>query len=96
MRPGNPLGNDGQRAIALALISEPVVANEHGMGVSAPLTHQDRAGLRHDSGIDRKSTPLPVSCEPSHTTAQRGAGATKRALLQIIGKGSDQQIAAEA
>jgi hypothetical protein len=39
MRPGDPLGDHRQRAIVLALIVEPVIANEHGVGVPAPLTH---------------------------------------------------------
>ena len=39
MRPGDPLGDHRQRAIVLALIVEPVIVNEHGVGVPAPLTH---------------------------------------------------------
>src|SRR5215469_14277693 len=53
MRPGDPLGDHRQRAMMLALIFEPVFANQHGVGVSAPLTHQYRAGLRHDTGVKR-------------------------------------------
>ena len=55
-----------------------------------------KAGLRDDTGIDTKSTLLQVSCQPAHASTQRGAGATVGALLQIVGKGSDQQIATEA
>src|SRR6516162_179023 len=39
MRSGDPLGDHGQRAILLALILEPVLAHEDGVGVSAPLAH---------------------------------------------------------
>ena len=45
MCPGNPLGDHGQRAIALAVIFEPVLAYQNDMGVSAPPPHQARAGL---------------------------------------------------
>ena len=55
-----------------------------------------KAGLRDDTGIDTKSTLLQVSCQPAHASTQRGAEATVGALLQIVGKGSDQQIATEA
>jgi len=51
MRPGDLLGDRRQRAIVLALIFEPVFANDYGVGASAPLTHQRGAGLQHDPGI---------------------------------------------
>jgi len=55
MRPGDPFGDNGQRTIMLALIFETVLANEDGVGVPAPLTHQCRAGLRDDTGIERRA-----------------------------------------
>ena len=58
MRPGNPLGDDGQRAIALALVLKPVILDEDGVRVSAPLPHQGRAGLQHDTAIDGQSASL--------------------------------------
>ncbi len=58
MCPGNPLGDHGQRAIALAVIFEPVLAYEDGMGVSAPPPHQARAGLQHAAGVERTSAFL--------------------------------------
>ena len=61
MCPGDPLGNYSQRPIALALVFEPVLAHEHGMGVSAPLPHQGRAGFQHYAGIERKSAFLELS-----------------------------------
>src|SRR5215469_6796811 len=51
MHPGDLLGDHGQRAIALAVIFEPVLANQLGVGVSAPLSHQHRAGLQPDPGV---------------------------------------------
>ena len=58
MRPGDPLGNDRQRAIALALVLEPVFPDEDGVRVSASLPHQGRAGLQHDPAIDGQSAFL--------------------------------------
>ncbi|HWX76969.1 MAG TPA: hypothetical protein VNY32_05810 [Candidatus Acidoferrales bacterium] len=60
MGPGNPLGDHGQRAIALAVIFEPVLAYQDGMGMSAPLPHQARAGLQHAAGVERTSVRLQV------------------------------------
>jgi hypothetical protein len=41
MCPGDLLGNHGQRPIALAVVFEPVLAREDGMGVSTPLPHHN-------------------------------------------------------
>ena len=49
MGAGNPCSNHGQRTIALAFILEPVPEHENSVGVSAPLPHQPRAGLQHDT-----------------------------------------------
>src|SRR5207248_4346160 len=51
MRPGNPLGDDSQRAIALALVLEPVLLDEDGVRVSAPLPHQGRRAGLYDTAI---------------------------------------------
>ena len=61
MRAGDPFGDHGQRAIALAVILEPVFANEDGMGAPAPLTHQRRAGLGPDIGIKGRGAFLKLS-----------------------------------
>ena len=37
--PGDPLGNHCERAIMLAFIFEPVLTDEDGVSVSAPLAH---------------------------------------------------------
>ena len=45
MCPGDPLGNHGQRPIVLAVVFEPIIAHEDGVGVPPPSAHQGRAGL---------------------------------------------------
>jgi hypothetical protein len=52
MCPGDLLGDHGQRVIAMAVIFEPVLAYEDGMGVPAPLPNQGRTGLQHDTGTE--------------------------------------------
>jgi hypothetical protein len=61
MRPGDPLGNNRQRAIALALVFEPILAYEDRVSVPAPLTYQGRAGLQRDTGIEGQSAFLHLS-----------------------------------
>jgi len=95
MCPGNPLRNHGQGAIALALVFEPFLAHKDGMGVSAPLPHQGRAGLQHSAGVERTSAFLEL-CRQYLQAALQGAGrAGVSALLQLIGEASDDQIATE-
>ena len=96
MGPGNPLGDHGQRAIALAVIFEPVLADEDGMGVSAPPPHQARAGLQHAAGVERASAFLELYRQNPKTALQCAAGAAMGALLQLIGEPPDDQIATEA
>src|SRR6266404_7186889 len=96
MCPGNPLGDHGQRAIALAVIFEPVLADEDDMGVSAPPPHQARAGLQHAAGVERTSVFLELSRQNPKVALQCAAGAAMGALLQLIGQPPDDQIATEA
>ena len=96
MCPGDPLGDHGQRAIALAVIFEPVLADEDGMGVSAPPPHQARAGLQHAAGVERTSAFLELSRQNPKAALQCAAGAAMGALLQLIGEPPDDQIATEA
>src|SRR5262249_11910435 len=70
--------------------------DEDGVSVSAPLAHQGRAGVQRDTGIDGQSAFLCSSGQALQAASQRGTRAAIGALLQFIGKGSDQQIAAEA
>src|SRR5215472_7060845 len=96
MRSGNPLSDHRQRAIVLALILEPVLANEDGMGVSAPVPDQSRAGLQHDTGIAANAGFLRAYGQLLQAAPQRPTRPAMGALLQLIGEGSDQQIATEA
>ena len=68
----------------VALIFEPIFANEHGVGVSAPLTHQSRAGLRHDTGIEGATALLELSGQGLQAAPLRPAGAAMGLLLQLI------------
>jgi hypothetical protein len=82
MRPGNLLGNHGQRPIALALVFKPVLANEDGMGMTAPLPYKSRAGLQHYAGIERKSAVLEAAggaAARGSCRHGRGAAADRRA-----------------
>jgi len=90
MRPGNPLRGHSQRTIALALILEPVLANDDGVSVSAPLAHQCRTGLQHDTGIEGRAASLELSGESLQASLQRPARPTVGLLLRLIGEGSDQ------
>src|ERR1700730_17731102 len=96
MSPGDPLGNHGQRPIPLAVVFEPVLAHEDGMGVSAPLPHQGRAGLQHSAGIERTSASLELSRQNPQAALQGAGWTALGALLQVIGEASDDQIAADA
>ena len=96
MRSDDPLCNHGQRAILPAFIFEPVLTDEDGVGVSAPLTHQCRACPQHDTGIGGPAAPLELSSQPLQATPLRPARAAMGMLLQPMSKSSDQQIATEA
>jgi len=80
----------------MALIFEPVLANEDGVGVSAPLARQCRACPQHDTGIGGPATLLELSGQRLQATPLRRARAAMGLLLQPISKSSDQQIATEA
>jgi hypothetical protein len=96
MCPGDLLGNHGQRPIPLTVVFEPVLAHENGMGVSAPLPHQGRAGLRHYARIERTGTFFELSRQNLQAAVQRATRAAKGALLQLIGEPPDDQIETEA
>src|SRR5215472_5380592 len=79
----------------LAFIFKPVFANQHGVDVSVPLTHQHRAGLRHETGVEGRAAFLELSGQAPQAAPQRWAAAAFDPLLQLMSEGSDQQIAAE-
>src|ERR1700752_4268992 len=96
MSPGDPLGNHGQRPILLAVIFEPIVAHEDGMGVSAPLPHQGGTGFQHAAGIERTSASLELARQNPQAALQGAGWTALGALLQLIGEASYDQIATEA
>ena len=96
MRAGDPLRDHRKRAIVLALIFEPVFANLHSVGMSVPLTHQCRAGLQYDTGIEPRAGFVELSGQALHAPPQRVARPGIDLLLQLMGQGSDDQIATEA
>src|ERR1700726_3355373 len=95
MCPGDPLGNHGQRPIALAVVFEPVLTREDGMSVSAPLPHQGRAGLRHNVGIEGTSAFLELCRQNPQAALQGGGRAAMGPLLQLVDDTPDDQIATE-
>src|SRR6202030_4168249 len=96
MCPGDPLGNRRQRPIAVSLVFEPVLAHEDGMGLTAPLPHQGRAGLQRSAGVERTSAFLELSRQNLQAALQGGGRAAMGTLLQLIGETPDDQIATEA
>jgi hypothetical protein len=95
MRAGDPLGDYAQRAIRLPLILKPVAADEDGVGVATPLTDQCRARLEHDSGIEGRAAIFALSGQSLQAALQCPAGSAVTLLLELMGEGSDQQIATE-
>src|ERR1700739_1270126 len=95
MRPGDPLGDDAQRAIRLPLILKPVVANEDGVGVATPLADQCRARFERGAGIEGPAALFALSGQPLQAALQCPAGSAIALLLQLVSEGSDQQIATE-
>jgi hypothetical protein len=79
-----------------AFIFEPVLTDEDGVGVPAPLAHQCRACPQHDTGIGRPGALLELSGQHLQATPLHLARPAIGLLLQLMGKGSDQQIATEA
>src|ERR1700751_6422708 len=95
MRAGDPLGDYAQRAIGLPLIFKPVVANEDGVGVATPLTDQCRARFERGAQIGGRAALFALSGQSLQAALQCPAGSALAVLLQLVGKGSDQQIATE-
>ena len=65
------------------------------VGVTAPLAHQHRAGLRHDTGVEGRAAFLKLSGQALQAAPQRWARAAFGSLLQLMGEGSDHQIPTE-
>ena len=95
MRSGNPFGDHGQRAIMLALIFKPVIANENGVGMPAPLTDQSRADFRDERGIEGPAFLCKFSGHGLKAAPQCPVRPASSTLLQVMGEGADQQITTE-
>src|SRR5215813_7120222 len=95
MRSGNPFGDHGQRAIMLALIFKPVIANQNGVGMPAPLTDQNRAHFRDERGIEGPAVLRKFSAQGLKAAPQCPICPASSTLLQLMGEGADQQIATE-
>src|SRR5215831_4499145 len=95
MRAGDSLGDHGQRAIVLALIFEPVLTDQHGVSVPAPLAHQCRTGLQHDTGAEGRAAFLELFGQALQAAPQRWPGAAFGSILQLMSEGSDHQVATE-
>jgi len=73
----------------LALIFKPIFANPDCERASAPLTHQSRAGLRHDAGSEGCTGFLELSGQGLQTAPLRPACPAMGLLLQLMSKGAD-------
>jgi hypothetical protein len=66
------------------------------MGVSAPLPQQRRTSLQHDPRVGARSAFLELGGEALQAAPQRSACLAIDSPLQLVNKGSDEQIATEA
>src|SRR5215472_14115328 len=95
MRSGNPFGDHAQRAIMLALIFKPVLANENGVEMPAPPTDQSRADFRDERGIEGPALLRKFSGQGLKAAPQCPTRPTSSTLLQLMCEGADHQIATE-
>src|SRR3984893_9159118 len=95
MCPGDPLGNHSERPIPLAIVFEPFLAHEDGMGLSAPLPHQGRAALQRSTGMERTSAFLELYRQSPKAPLQGGGRAAMGPLLQLVDDTPDDQIATQ-
>jgi hypothetical protein len=79
----------------LALIFKPVLANENGVGMPAPLTDQSRADFRDERGIKGPTFLREFSGQGLKAAPQGPVRPASSTLLQLMGEGADQQIATE-
>src|SRR5262249_13352039 len=88
-------GDHGRRAIMLSLIFNPVIENENGGGMPAPLTDQSRADFRDERGIEGPAFLRKFSGQGLKAPPQCSVRPASSTLLQLMGEGADQQIATE-
>ena len=79
----------------LALIFKPVIANENGVGMPAPLPDQSRADFRNERGIEGPTFLRKFSGQGLKAAPQCPVRPASGTLLQLMGEGADQQIATE-
>jgi hypothetical protein len=79
---GPPLGLS--RDLIIRGLADKLLAHEDGMGVSTPLPHQRRAGLRHSAGVERTSSFLEVCRQKPKAALQCAARAATGALLRAF------------
>ena len=79
----------------LALILKPVIANEDGVGMPAPLTDQSRADFRDERGIEGPTSLCKFFGQDLKAAPQCPVRPASSTLLQLMGEGADQQIATE-
>src|SRR5262245_60448786 len=96
MRAGDRLGDLRERTIALPAILEGLVQNQHAMGLAAPLAHQFGATSQGNAWCQPLFTlSLERLCQRLEPPQGRLAQTAEGALLQLVGDGADQEIAAE-
>jgi hypothetical protein len=100
MRAGD-LGRDlRQRGIAPAVVLEPVLDNDDGMGLSGPFAYQPRAGFKCDAGVeDLGALCIEFGNEAAQFAIRRGSEPAMSALLQPVGerpKPSDRETCSAA
>ena len=79
----------------LALIFKPVIANENGVGMPAPLPDHSRADFRDERGIEGPAVLRKFSGQGLKAALQCPGRPASSTLLQLMGEGADQQIATE-
>src|SRR5262249_4194118 len=96
VRAGDRPGDLRERAIVLPAILEALIQNQPAMGLAAPLAHQFRTTPQRSAWCQR---PFALGVERLRQRLELPQGglaqATEGALLQLVGDGADQEIAAE-
>src|SRR5262249_55711940 len=96
MRAGDRPGDLRERAIALRAILEARIQNQYAMGLAAPLAHQFGTTPQRSAWCQR---PFAFGVERLRQRLElpqgRLAQTTQGTLLQLVGEGADQEIAAE-
>jgi hypothetical protein len=95
VRPGNPAGDLGQRAIALAIVVKATLDNGHAVSSTVPFAHQPGAELQGSDGHERQVAIPQRHHECVQSAHYRRAQAAMCLFLELVGDRPDQQIAAQ-